>query len=143
MPNPFVLGNNNLTTQQFNTQNEFREYAWDFNRNCFIYNPDGTQKIVTRNEALKVWVYKTLLTERYRYGAYFDDYGLELEQFIGKKPNDETESNVLYQAVKEALLVNTYILSVDNVFVEREHKKVTLTITLITIYGKTTLGIEV
>lgn len=143
MPNPFILGNNNATTQQVNTLNEFREYAWDFKRNCFIYNPDGTQKIVTRNEALKVWVYKTLLTERYRYGAYFDDYGLELEQFIGKKPNDETEGNILYQAVKEALLVNTYILSVDDVSIKREHKQITLSITLGTVYGKTTLGIEV
>ena len=38
------------------------------NRNSFIYNDDGSMKIVTRNEAIKVWVYKVLQTERFRYG---------------------------------------------------------------------------
>lgn len=53
MANPFMIGNT-VNTEQYNTQKEFKEYAWDFNRNSFIYNDDGSMKIVTRNEAIKV-----------------------------------------------------------------------------------------
>ena len=52
MTNPFMIGNT-VNTEQYNTQKEFKEYAWDFNRNSFIYNDDGSMKIVTRNEAIK------------------------------------------------------------------------------------------
>ena len=43
MTNPFMIGNT-VNTEQYNTQKEFKEYAWDFNRNSFIYNDDGSMK---------------------------------------------------------------------------------------------------
>lgn len=100
-------------------------------------------KIVTRNEAIKVWVYKVLQTERFRYGAYYDDYGLDLGKFIGKVPNNEINANELYNAVKETLLVNPYILAVNNISVEQMNKKITLNLELTTVYGKSTQKIEV
>ena len=142
MANPFMTGNT-VNTEQYNTQKEFKEYAWDFNRNNFIYNNDGSMKVVTRNEAIKVWVYKVLQTERFRYGAYYDDYGLDLEKFIGKVPNNEINANELYNAVKETLLVNPYILAVNNISVEQVNKKITLNLELTTVYGKSTQKIEV
>ena len=134
---------NTVNTEQYNTKTEFKEYAWDFNRNCFIYNQDGSIKIVSKNEAIKVWVYKVLQTERFRYGAYYDDYGLDLERFVGKVANDEINANELYNAVKETLLVNPYILAVNNIKVEQINKKITLNLELITVYGKSTQKIEV
>lgn len=142
MANPFMTGNT-ISTEQYNTQNEFKEYAWDFNRNSFIYNNDGSMKIVTRNEAIKVWVYKVLQTERFRYGAYYDDYGLDLEKFIGKVPNNVINANQLYNAIKEALLVNPYILAVNDISVKQVNKKITLNLELTTVYGKSTQKIEV
>lgn len=142
MANPFMTGNT-ISTEQYNTQNEFKEYAWDFNRNSFIYNDDGSIKIVTRNEAIKVWVYKVLQTERFRYGAYYDDYGLDLEKFVGKVPNNRINANLLYSAIKEALLVNPYILAVNDISVKQINKKITLKLELTTVYGKSTQKIEV
>lgn len=142
MANPFMTGNT-ISTEQYNTQNEFKEYAWDFNRNSFIYNDDGSMKIVTRNEAIKVWVYKVLQTERFRYGAYYDDYGLDLEKFIGKVPNNVINANQLYNAIKEALLVNPYIWAVNDISVKQVNKKITLNLELTTVYGKSTQKIEV
>lgn len=142
MANPFMTGNT-ISTEQYNTQNEFKEYAWDFNRNSFIYNDNGSMKIVTRNEAIKVWVYKVLQTERFRYGAYYDDYGLDLEKFIGKVPNNVINANQLYNAIKEALLVNPYILAVNDISVKQVNKKITLNLELTTVYGKSTQKIEV
>ena len=144
MANPFVLGNNSTAQILSDTLEEFTELAWDFNKNCFIYNQDGSHKIVTRNEAIKVWVYKTLATERHRYGAYFSDYGIEIEEkFIGKVANDTSEVNELFQYIKEALLVNPYILSVSNLNFTQEYKTITLHIDLTTVYGKSTISIEV
>ena len=83
-------------------------------------------------------------TERFRYGAYYDDYGLDLERFVGKvAANDEINANELYNAVKETLLVNPYILAVNNISVEQVNKKIILNLELITVYGKSTQKIEV
>lgn len=142
MANPFVFGSTNNTAES-SALPEFKEYAWDFANNTFIYDDTGRHKIVTRNEAIKIWVYKALLTERYRYRAYFDDYGAELEHFIGTVPNDDKQAGEVYRYIEEALLVNPYILEVENVSVEQAGKAITLDIALATIYGSATLGIEV
>lgn len=140
MSNPFIFGPTD--SSKIDTE-EFCEYAYDFKKNCFLYDEEGKQIILKRNEAIKVWVYKALLTERFLYLAYFDDYGAELEHFIGKVPNDDTEASKLFDYIEEALLVNPYIISVDNLNVAQDHKKITLNIGLTTVYGKYTLGIEV
>lgn len=92
-----------------------KELAWDFQRDDYIYDAVGNHKYATGNEAIKVWVWKTLRVERYRYRAYFDDYGIELEQFVGKKPNDMPSQYELFEYVKDALMVNPYIINVDAV----------------------------
>ena len=35
MANPFMIGNTRKNTEQYNTQKEFKEYAWDFSRKFF------------------------------------------------------------------------------------------------------------
>jgi hypothetical protein len=139
--NPFMEG---PVSQANNSQNlpTFKEYAWDFNKNRFIYNSDGTHTIVTEKEAIKVWVFKCLQTERYRFLAYFDDYGCELEPFIGK-PNDGTEQTELYRYIEEALLVNPYIKRVDAISIETDHKKITMHLSLSTVYGDSKIRLEV
>ena len=47
-----------------------KEYAWDFENDCFLYDADGRLKIVEGDEAIKIWIYKALSTERFRYLAY-------------------------------------------------------------------------
>ena len=65
------------------------------------------------------------------------------ELFVGKVANDEINANELYNAVKETLLVNPYILEVNNISVEQVNKKIILNLELITVYGKSTQKIEV
>lgn len=142
MANPFMTG---ATTSDETTQDSrdtFREMAWDFGHDCFILDKDGNHVYVEENEAIKVWVYHTLRCERYRYRAYFDDYGVQLEPFVGRGPNDAAYSNELYQTVKEGLLVNPYILNVSAVNVERDHKKITLYLALTTVYGSMNMQVQ-
>lgn len=142
MANPFVTGPTAAETTASDLP-VFKEYAWDYERDRFIYNADGTHKIVEKNEAIKVWVLHTLRVERYRYLAYFDDYGIELEKFIGTGPNDGQRSSELFRYVKEGLMVNPYITDVTALQVTQEHKKITMVIQLETVYGEVEMGIEV
>lgn len=142
MSNPFVVGpsTSETATQSLPT---FTEFAWDFIKDDFIYRRDGSHEIVTGKEAIKVWVLHVLRCERYRYLAYFDDYGIELEKFIGTGPNDGQRSSELFRYVKEGLMVNPYITDVTALQVTQEHKKITMVIHLETVYGEVEMGIEV
>lgn len=122
---------------------EFKELAWDFDKSRFIYNADGTHKVLKQNDAMKTWIRKAILVERYRYRAYFDDYGMELERFVGKTPNDGVSQTLLFQYIKEGLLVNPYIKRVTVNGINRTKKEITMELTVTTIYGKTTVQIEV
>ena len=90
MANPFMTAGTSVVATKSTTLPEFREFDWDFDKKTFLYDEYGNHIIKTQNDGLKVWIKKALLVQRYRYRAYFDDYGCELEdKFIGKVPNDE------------------------------------------------------
>ena len=137
MSNPFVAGTTDSTTAS--TLPIFTEYAWDFEHDCFIYI-GGKHEIVTENEALKVWIYKILKTERWRYRVYDNSYGIELEQFIGKSTNNGDSSIEVQRYINEALLINPYIQSIDNVTFTNESDVLDFTIELTTIYGSLTVS---
>ena len=142
MANPFTAGPGvarNLRTDL----PTFKEFAWDYEKDQFLYNPDGSHKIVEKNEAVKAWTLHALRCERYRYLAYFDDYGIELEPFVGTGPNDQERSSELFRYIKEGLLVNPYILDVTALSTQLDHKKIAMTLQLETVYGATSVGIEV
>lgn len=131
MANPFVSGETTTTDTSLGT---FTEYAWDFDKDCFIFE-FGKHKIVSENEALKVWIYKTLATERWRYRAYDNAYGIELEQFIGKSTNNADSAMEVERYIKEALLINPYIKSIDDIAFTNDSDVLSFTISLTTIYG--------
>lgn len=133
MSNPFVTGSS-ITASDTASLPTFKEYAWDFTKDTFIWI-NGKHKIVTENEALKVWIYKTLKTERWRYAAYDNCYGIELEQFIGASTNNKPNSIVIEQYIKEALLINPYIKSIDSIQAAIEDDSLSYKIALTTIYG--------
>lgn len=131
MSNPFVSGSSSTTSEVLPT---FQEYAWDFEKDCFIFE-NGKHKIVTENDALQVWIYKTLKTERWRYLAYDNSYGIELEQFIGGYTNNASNSSLIIQYIEEALLINSYIQTIDSIEAAIDGDSLTYNIALTTIYG--------
>lgn len=137
MANPFIAGAAAAEsgTEEKTEADEFSEYAWDFDHDSFRYDDRGKPIVVTGNEALKVWVYKLLKSERYRYLAYFDDYGLQLEKYQGKTPNNGASASAIYGDIREALLVNKYITSVQNVALTTEGKVLTVSLKMTTVYG--------
>ena len=55
-----------------------KEYDWDFNKNEFVLK-NGRPQIVTEGKAIRVWIYKTLMTERFNHLAYSQDFGQEYD----------------------------------------------------------------
>ena len=121
----------------------FAQPAWDFEKDEFIYDENGNHVIVYENEAIKVWCYKALRTERFSYLAYSWRYGIELYPFIGKVMSVQERYSELKRVIVECLMVNPYIKSVDAVKFEPENRENTVktTIELTTIYGKEELNV--
>ena len=121
----------------------FTQPAWNFEVDKFIFDGNGQHVIVTGQEALKVWIYKALKTERFSYLAYSWQYGIELHPFVGKVMSVQERYSELRRVITECLMVNPYILSVDSVEFSPENKEnlVNTTIVLTTVYGEVRISV--
>lgn len=119
----------------------FKIWAWDFDKDCFQYDGNGHRILLSGNDALKVWIYKVLRTERFVWLAYSRKYGIELYPFINKVMPIGERIAELKRMIIEALSVNPYIKSIDSVeFVKGNHgEQLTVNIQLTTIYGTLTV----
>ncbi|WP_027624386.1 DUF2634 domain-containing protein [Clostridium lundense] len=118
----------------------FKEYAWDFEENKFIYE-NGKMKVLEGKEALKVWIYKALNTPRFRYLAYSWDYGHEFENLIGQTFSKKVLQSEGKRYLEECLIVNQYIIAVNNILVEVDGVKVTINCVVDTIYGEVNINV--
>lgn len=121
----------------------FQEYAWDFERDCFLYDVNGRHILLTGNPALEVWIYKALKTERFEYLAYSWQYGIELKPFIGKVMGVQERYSELRRVITECLMVNPYIRSIDSFSITPENRAelVRVHITLTTVYGEVAINV--
>ena len=67
MADPFVALASGADASSRETLPLLSEYGYDFEKHRFRYDENGNNITVTEDEALKVWIYKALMTERYRY----------------------------------------------------------------------------
>lgn len=119
----------------------YREYAWDFNTDRFIYDSYGNHVFVEGNDALKVRIYKALKTERFRYTAYSWQYGIELKKFIGKVMTAGERISEFKRTIIECLMVNPYIKSINSITIERNKTELNCKIDLTTIYGELVINV--
>lgn len=118
----------------------YKEIAWDFENNKPILI-DGNFKVVENNEALKVWIYKALKTERFRYVMYSWDYGCEMESIINKGFTKELIKSEVERLIKEALLINEYILSIQDIEVNFIKDLLEISLSVNTIYGEVKINV--
>ncbi|WP_315451407.1 DUF2634 domain-containing protein [uncultured Selenomonas sp.] len=121
----------------------FQEYAWDFERDRFLYDVNGRHILLSGNPALEVWIYKALKTERFEYLAYSWRYGIELKPFIGKVMGVQERYSELQRVITECLMVNPYIRSIDSFSITQENRAelVRVHITLTTVYGEVKINV--
>lgn len=152
MANPFVTIDASSTVSAA-TDNLplLQEYAWDFQNDRFLLDTRGHHVTVTENEALKVWIYKALKTQRYRYECYRHGeldidapYGVDLEEYIGKYPNTIATAQLIIRDIKSCLALNPYIKRVISVEIaERKKDKLVIEIELESIYGADSTSVTI
>ena len=115
----------------------FKEYAIDFKTGEYIKDENDI-KVLEKNEALKVWIFKTLKTERFRYtDVHSDNYGSELETNIGTIYQKSVKDALMINQIRDTLLVNPYILECYNFEISNEEEYVPqITFNVRTIYGE-------
>ena len=111
----------------------FREYAYDFENNCLLLR-DGNTYLVEGNEALRIWIFKALTTERF-HTAYDGTFGSEIHTLIGSGLHSEIVTSELKRFIIEALMVNPYILELSNFQFTRTDSGVQVEFGCTTVYG--------
>lgn len=114
----------------------FKEYAYDFEHNCLLLK-DGQTYLVEGNEALRIWIFKALATERFRYTAYDAIFGSEIDTLPARSValNQAVLQAEIKRFITEALMVNPYIVKLDNFKFERSLSGLTVDFDVATIYG--------
>ena len=135
---PFISNTDEVKVD--NTFPMYKEVAWDFKNNIPILE-NGDFKIVEGNEAIKVWVYKAILTPRYNYSIYTWDYGSELLDLIGKAYTPSLTKEEAKSIIKEALEINPYILEVEITDINFKDSLLIADIKIVTIYGESEVTI--
>lgn len=119
----------------------FKEYAYDFKDKCLLLR-NGNTYFVTGNEALKIWIYKTLMTVRYRYIAHTTTYGNEVQTLLGAVLSSDILISELRRFIIESLMVNPYIVELSNFQFDKKSDGVTVEFNCKTIYGDMIQNIE-
>ena len=113
-----------------------REAAVDFNTGQPLLEPDGTFRLVSGLDAVRVWVWRALQHDhtRFAYTAYTVSYGNQFHLLAGKSlPQAESRMTGL---VRETLLVCPYITGVERFSFRREGSRLIAAFTVRTVYGE-------
>lgn len=121
----------------------FKEYAIDFKSGEYIKDENNDVKVLEKNEALRVWIFKALKTERFRYtDVHSDEYGSELETNIGSNYQKSVKDALMINQIRDTLLVNPYILECYNFNISNEEEYVPhITLNVRTVYGETEMEV--
>lgn len=134
---PFV----SVTAEQETTSLPiFQDIAWNYETDSPIMK-DGEPVIVEKTEAIKVWIYKALNTERYLYMAHTWKYGAEVESLIGTTLTPKAKESEIKRYISEALLVNPYITEIKDFTISSKGDVVNVEFTVITMYGEVSMSV--
>ncbi|MCD3211101.1 DUF2634 domain-containing protein [Clostridium botulinum C/D] len=140
----FPNGNLNTEIENANKNKElevFKEYAIDFEKETLLINELGENIIVEKDEALKVWIWKAIHVKRDRFKIYSSNYGNDFEELIiSKQFTREFIEAEMYRMLNECLLVNKYILSIENFKLDFDKDTLLTSIKVNTVYNK---GVDV
>jgi hypothetical protein len=112
MPFPFI-DTNAATAGSAESWEPFREFEWDIVTQEFVIR-NGQINVVEGAPAIKIWIYKTLLSQRGRYPAYTWNYGNDLDSLIGADLTRDVLTSEAKRITEEALYTNKHILNLKN-----------------------------
>lgn len=118
----------------------YRDAAWDFEKGCPIFD-NGNPLKVEGLEAIKVWIYKALLTLRGKYEIYSFNYGCDASNLIGQHYTEGTKRAEVIRYIKEALLVSPYIREAEATDIEFIGDRLSVLVRCDTVYGGVTVNV--
>lgn len=118
----------------------YTDVAWDYARERPLF-AGGEPVVVTGLEAVKSWAWRALKTARYRHSIFSWDYGCELEALVGQPYREDTKLQEAKRHVAETLLLSPYVTQAQVTEVSFAGDRLSMTVTLCTIYGKETLHV--
>lgn len=113
----------NLVTDDYFERSAFSNLTFRY-----VRERDAIIGTITDRDALEQSIFFILMTERYTYPIFNRDYGVDFDGIIGNSIEDVR--TLLPQRIREALLVDNRITSVDEVVVQEIEPGVAL----VTIY---------
>lgn len=113
----------------------YREYEFDFNTGQL------TGKILEGKAALKMWIYKALLTNRYIYPIYSWDYGQDLEELIGQGYETDFIKSEVERRVQECLMINEHIKGCSNFDISLINDQLQISFTVNTSFGEVAIDV--
>ena len=112
-----------------------REAAWAFLQDQPVWR-SGRPVYVTGADAVLVWAWNCIDTERFVHNVFTSDYGQDLSGLIGQPYGDEVRQSEAIRKLREALLISPYITAVDQVSASFEDSWLHISFSLITIDGE-------
>lgn len=129
---PFLLRNIEEVTESVTT---YKEYEFDFHTGKL------TGKILEGKEALKMWVYKALLTKRYIYPIYSWDYGQDLEELIGQGYETDFIKSEAERRIQECLMINEHIKGCHSLNINLVNDTLQISFTVNTTFGEVPINV--
>lgn len=112
-----------------------REVAWDFVLDQPIWR-SGSPLYVAGADAVLVWAWNCIHTERFAHDVFTADYGQDLANLIGQPYGDEVRQSEAIRKLREALMINPYITAVDQINASLKGSVLQISFNLTTIYGE-------
>lgn len=118
------------------TDNDANLFDFEFKKQpskTYALSEDRVIGICDNLDSIKQSIYLVLSIERYKYPIYSWDYGLELQDLYGERRSYVIPE--LERRIKEALLQDDRIESVDGFTFKNDKDKILVNFTVHTIYG--------
>jgi hypothetical protein len=112
-----------------------KEWAWDFEKDDFLFK-NNKPYLVEGLEAVKIWAYKALSTERFKHEVYSWDYGSEINSLIGSGFTRAAVEIEVPRLIWEALQPNPNITSINDLIINFDGDSLTIELTIETTFGE-------
>lgn len=142
LPNSMNYEDVEFTPTENVDYSDYYEYAYDFKNNELLTDENGRHYFVYGNEAIKIWIYKTMLTSRFKYSAYSDNYGTEIFELVGEVISSKFKKEEIKRYITEAIMVHPLITSITKIDIEQKRENTVVTVYYHTIFNDIMESVE-
>ena len=102
-----------------------------------------TGRIVRGSEAVRMWAWNALRTQRYRHDTHTWDFGSELETLIGQNYSESYTNSRAQKMVEDALLINPHISEITDFVCGPDGDALVMSFTIVTDFGEEAIETDV